>query len=55
VMPFYEYKCKDCGRDFEEFQKKSDDPLAECSERQTFLVKISSNLAPTKILSENQK
>ena len=39
-MPFYEYKCKDCGRDFEEFQKMSDDPLVECSECKGTVVRL---------------
>jgi putative FmdB family regulatory protein len=29
-MPIYEYKCKSCDREFEVFQKASDDPLKEC-------------------------
>ncbi|HFB67772.1 MAG TPA: zinc ribbon domain-containing protein [Calditrichae bacterium] len=31
-MPTYEYKCKQCGHQFEAFQKISDDPLTECPE-----------------------
>ncbi len=29
-MPTYEYKCNQCGHQFEAFQKISDDPLTEC-------------------------
>jgi putative FmdB family regulatory protein len=29
-MPIYEYKCENCGRVVEAFQKFSDDPLASC-------------------------
>ena len=29
-MPIYEYKCADCNKIFEAFQKISDDPLTEC-------------------------
>lgn len=29
-MPTYDYKCKDCGHLFEEFQKIDDDPIEIC-------------------------
>ena len=29
-MPIYEYKCQQCGRVSEVFQKFSDEPLTEC-------------------------
>ena len=29
-MPTYEYRCLDCGRDFEVFQRMSDRPGATC-------------------------
>ena len=29
-MPIYEYRCDDCGKEFEKLQKISDDPLSEC-------------------------
>ncbi|MGD8778892.1 MAG: zinc ribbon domain-containing protein [Ignavibacteria bacterium] len=29
-MPTYDYVCTNCGYQFEEFQKMSDDPLTEC-------------------------
>ena len=29
-MPTYEYKCLDCGKRFEVFQKMTDEPLTEC-------------------------
>jgi putative FmdB family regulatory protein len=31
-MPIYEYRCKTCKKEFELFQKITDDPLAECPE-----------------------
>lgn len=29
-MPNYDYRCSDCGNEFEIFQKMSEDPLKEC-------------------------
>ncbi len=29
-MPTYEYRCRDCGEKFDEFQKISDPPLTKC-------------------------
>ncbi|MEE9614840.1 MAG: FmdB family zinc ribbon protein [Thermodesulfobacteriota bacterium] len=29
-MPIYEYRCNECGKEFEMIQKFSDDPLTEC-------------------------
>lgn len=29
-MPTYEYRCRDCGRDFDLFQRMSDKPGATC-------------------------
>lgn len=29
-MPFYEYRCGDCGHEFEAMQKMSDAPLVDC-------------------------
>lgn len=29
-MPIYEYRCDDCGHDFETIQRFSDDPLKTC-------------------------
>jgi putative FmdB family regulatory protein len=29
-MPTYEYRCRQCGTDFEKFQRMSDEPVAEC-------------------------
>ncbi len=29
-MPFYEYKCSNCGFELEELQKMSDAPLTKC-------------------------
>lgn len=31
-MPTYEYRCRDCGREFEVFQRMSDPPGAPCPE-----------------------
>ena len=31
-MPTYEYRCMNCGYEFEELQKITDPPLAECPE-----------------------
>ncbi|MFK7955763.1 MAG: FmdB family zinc ribbon protein [Lysobacterales bacterium] len=31
-MPFYEYRCEDCGHELEALQKIADDPLVECPE-----------------------
>jgi putative FmdB family regulatory protein len=30
-MPTYEYKCRDCGEKFDEFQKITDPPLTKCT------------------------
>jgi putative FmdB family regulatory protein len=30
-MPTYEYKCRDCGENFDEFQKITDPPLTKCN------------------------
>ncbi|MDF1757630.1 MAG: zinc ribbon domain-containing protein [Legionellaceae bacterium] len=29
-MPIYEYKCSECGHEYEIIQKMSDDPVVEC-------------------------
>ncbi|MEI8183266.1 MAG: zinc ribbon domain-containing protein [Desulfomonile sp.] len=31
-MPIYEYRCKTCGKEFEEWQKFSDPPVDACPE-----------------------
>ena len=31
-MPIYEYRCQNCGREFEEWQKFSDPPVDTCSD-----------------------
>lgn len=31
-MPTYEYRCSECGKDFEKFQRMSDEPVADCPE-----------------------
>jgi putative FmdB family regulatory protein len=39
-MPIYEYRCDDCGHEFETIQKISEDPLKECPAcQQSALVK----------------
>jgi putative FmdB family regulatory protein len=30
LVPIYEYRCNDCGHQFEVNQRMSDDPLTEC-------------------------
>ena len=42
-MPIYEYKCRDCGKVFEIFQKISDKPLKECRFCKGKLDKLISN------------
>ncbi|MEW5795990.1 MAG: FmdB family zinc ribbon protein [Candidatus Zixiibacteriota bacterium] len=29
-MPTYQYRCHDCGHEFEEFQSMADDPISVC-------------------------
>lgn len=29
-MPTYHYRCSDCGHEFDQFQKFSEDPLRDC-------------------------
>ncbi|MCB1735089.1 MAG: zinc ribbon domain-containing protein [Gammaproteobacteria bacterium] len=42
-MPFYEYRCDDCGHELEAMQKMSDAPLTVCPEcGQPHLVKLMS-------------
>lgn len=31
-MPTYEYRCDKCGKNFEVFQKITDDPIRKCKE-----------------------
>ncbi|HEU0016216.1 MAG TPA: zinc ribbon domain-containing protein [Longimicrobium sp.] len=31
-MPTYEYRCPECGNEFEKFQSMSDEPVAPCPE-----------------------
>ncbi len=41
-MPTYEYQCKDCGFQFEEFQSIADAPLEECPSCHGQLVRLMS-------------
>ena len=38
-MPIYEYRCKDCGHEFETTQAFTDEPLTECPSCQGALKK----------------
>ena len=31
-MPIYEYRCPDCGHEFEQLQRISEDPVKDCPE-----------------------
>jgi putative FmdB family regulatory protein len=31
-MPIYEYRCEKCGKEFEAWQRISDDPIENCSD-----------------------
>ena len=42
-MPFYEYKCQGCGKEFEEFQSITDEELQICKLCQGKLVKLISH------------
>lgn len=39
-MPIYEYRCDQCGHQFEVIQKFSDDPLQVCEQCQGHLSKL---------------
>jgi putative FmdB family regulatory protein len=43
-MPIYEYRCENCGRQFEIIQKFSDSPLETCTSCQGRLSKL---ISPT--------
>ncbi len=43
-MPTYEYRCKECGHDFEIVQSFSDDALTECPECKGALKKVYGNV-----------
>ncbi len=42
-MPIYEYKCLDCGKEFELMQKFSDEPLSKCPDCNGEIKKLISN------------
>ena len=46
-MPTYEYRCRDCGYDFETVQSFSDDALTECPQCAGSLRKIFGNIGVT--------
>ncbi|CAB4744533.1 MAG: FmdB family transcriptional regulator [Actinobacteria bacterium] len=46
-MPTYEYRCRDCGYDFEAVQSFSDDALTECPQCAGSLRKIFGNIGVT--------
>jgi putative FmdB family regulatory protein len=46
-MPTYEYRCRDCGYDFEAVQAFSDDALTECPQCHGSLRKIFGNIGVT--------
>ena len=39
-MPTYEYKCKSCGHEFEEFQSITAEPLKKCPECSKEVVRL---------------
>lgn len=43
-MPTYEYRCKDCGHQFDAYQSFSDDPLTECPECGGLVKKVFGNV-----------
>lgn len=43
-MPTYQYRCKDCGHDFEVVQAFTDDALTECPECNGALKKVYGNV-----------
>ncbi len=43
-MPTYEYRCKDCGHEFETVQSFSDDALTECPQCHGPLRKVFGNV-----------
>lgn len=43
-MPTYQYRCKDCGHDFEVVQAFTDDALTECPECDGALKKVYGNV-----------
>lgn len=42
-MPIYEYRCSECGKEFEVMQKITDDPLTQCISCQGNVRKLISN------------
>ncbi|HEY4377394.1 MAG TPA: FmdB family zinc ribbon protein [Acidimicrobiales bacterium] len=46
-MPTYEYRCKDCGHEFETVQAFTDDALTECPSCQGTLRKVFGNVGIT--------
>ena len=46
-MPTYDYRCRDCGHEFEAVQSFSDDALTECPECGGSLRKVFGNIGVT--------
>ena len=46
-MPTYDYRCRDCGHEFEAVQAFSDDALTECPECGGSLRKVFGNIGVT--------
>jgi putative FmdB family regulatory protein len=46
-MPTYDYRCRDCGHEFEAVQSFSDDALTECPECGGSLRKLFGNIGVT--------
>ena len=43
-MPTYEYRCKDCGHQFDAYQSFTDDPLTECPQCTGVVKKVFGNV-----------
>jgi putative FmdB family regulatory protein len=44
-LPIYEYRCNDCGYEFEAMQKFSDSPISTCSKCSSGVTKLISQSA----------
>ncbi len=43
-MPTYQYRCRDCGHGFEQFQKFSEDPLTVCPACEGYVQRVIQNV-----------